>query len=76
MTSVLSRSPRTTLIPGVYAIIYFSNIIMTMQALLQGLGVGPNADHKKQKKNVRKITFFSLKNKIYPKKIFFFAYIF
>ena len=30
----------------------------------------------KSRKNVRKITFFSLKNKIYPKKIFFFAYIF
>ena len=30
----------------------------------------------KSRKNVRKITFFSLKNKIYPQKIFFFAYIF
>ena len=30
----------------------------------------------KSRKNVRKITFFSYKNKIYPKKIFFFAYIF
>ena len=27
----------------------------------------------KSRKNVRKITFFSLKNKIYPKKIFFFC---
>ena len=27
----------------------------------------------KSRKNVRKITFFSLKNKIYPQKIFFFA---
>ena len=30
----------------------------------------------KSRKNVRKITFFSLKNLIYPQKIFSFAYIF
>ena len=30
----------------------------------------------KSRKNVRKITIFSLKNKIYPPKIYFFAYIF
>ena len=30
----------------------------------------------KSRKNVREIYFFSLKNKIYPKKIFFVAYIF
>ena len=44
--------------------------------ILQGLRVArrpwPNTGQKKQK-NVRKITFFSLKNKIYPKKIFFFC---
>ena len=45
-----------------------------------GIAGGPGGRDRtlavKSRKNVRKITIFSLKNEIYPKKIFFFAYIF
>ena len=46
----------------------------------QGTAGGPGSRDRtlavKSRKNVRKITFFSLKNQIYPPKVFFFAYIF
>ena len=62
--------------PQMRLIYHYRKIIENTPGTAGGPGGRDPTLAVKSRKNFRKFTFFSLKNKMYPKKIFFFAYIF